>query len=84
MVNTNIVEGMDIDKIVRWSCLIESIQVADAQMKRLGIDPERYDWVRPIAITSYIDERFASMKHDILHEMKYGVHEETQEEKFFK
>lgn len=75
---------MSLDEIVRWSCLMESISVADAQMKARGIDPEKCDWVKPIAIERYIDERFHSMKHDIVHEMKHGVEEEKEEDLFFK
>ena len=81
---TNITEGMTLDEIVRWTCLIESIQVADAQMKYLGVDPDQFDWVKPIAIEKYIEERFPSMKHDIIYEMKNGVVQETKEEMFFK
>ena len=77
-------KGMSLDEVVRWCCLVESISVADAQMKHDKIDPEKYDWVKPIAIERYIEERFASMKHDVIHEMTYGVVEETAEEKFFK
>lgn len=75
---------MSLDEIVRWNCLIEAIKVADAQMKHMGIDPEKYDWVKPVALEKYIVERFHSMKHDIVYEIKNGIQEECQEDVFFK
>lgn len=75
---------MSLDEIVRWNCLIEAIKVADIQMKQLGVDPEKYDWVKPVAIEKYIDERFHSMKHDIVYEIKNGVEVEREEDLFFK
>lgn len=77
-------KDMSLDEVVRWSCLVESISVADAQMQHHGIDPEKFDWVKPIAIEKYIEERFHSMKHDILHEMKHGIAAESDEDLFFK
>lgn len=75
---------MSLDEIVRWSCLVEAISVADVQMKMAGVDPEKFDWVKPIAIDYYITERFHSMKHDIQHEMKYGVEQVKEEDLFFR
>lgn len=77
-------KDMSLDEIVRWSCLVEAISVADAQMIQHGVDPEKFDWVKPIAIEKYIEERFHSMKHDIVYEMKNGVEKETEEDLFFK
>lgn len=84
MKNTKTTKDMSLDEIVRWSCLVEAISVADAQMIHHGIDPEKFDWVKPIAIEKYIEERFHSMKHDIIYEMKNGVEQVTEEELFFK
>lgn len=84
MENNKTTKDMSLDEIVRWSCLVEAISVADAQMIQHGIDPEKFDWVKPIAIERYIEERFHSMKHDIVYEMKNGVEHETEEDKFFK
>lgn len=75
---------MSIDEIVRWNCLIEAIEVADKQMKHLGIDAEKYDWVKPVAIEKYIEERFHSMKHDIVFEIKNGIQDIPDEETFFR
>lgn len=84
MKNTKTTKDMSLDEIVRWSCLVEAISVADAQMIQHGIDPEKFDWVKPIAIERYIEERFHSMKHDIVYEMKNGAEQETEEDLFFK
>lgn len=70
---------MSVDERVRWLCLIESIQVADDMMKEHDIDPEGYDWVRPIAIANYIEERFHARKHDYLYELKHGITDKTDE-----
>jgi hypothetical protein len=84
MENNKTTKDMSLDEIVRWSCLVEAISVADAQMIQHGIDPEKFDWVKPIAIERYIEERFHSMKHDVVYEMKNGVEQETEEDLFFK
>lgn len=75
---------MSLDEIVRWNCLIEAIKVADAQMKSMNIDPEKFDWVKPVALEKYVVERFHSMKHDIVYEIKNGIQEECTEDVFFK
>lgn len=83
-IETRPTANMSLDEIVRWSCLVEAIQVADAQMKYLGIDPEKFDWVKPVALEKYIIERFHSLKSDIVYEIENGVREDSPEEIFFK
>lgn len=83
-INNSPTANMSLDEIVRWTCLVEAIQVADAQMKYLGIDPEKFDWVKPVALEKYIAERFHSLKSDIVYELKNGIEDATEEEIFFK
>lgn len=77
-------KDMSLDEVVRWCCLVESISVADAQMQQHGIDPEKFDWVKPVALEKYITERFHSLKSDIVYEIENGVREDSPEEIFFK
>ena len=83
-IQNTLLKTMSLDEIVRWNCLIEAIKVADVQMKQLGVDPEKYDWIKPVAIEKYIDERFHSMKHDIVYEIKNGMEVEKKEDSFFR
>ena len=81
--SVRLTRDMDINEITRWYCLIEAINVADTQMRELNVDPEECDWVRPIAFEHYIHERFHSMKHDLLWEMKNGIPVPREEDEFF-
>jgi len=50
----------------RWLCLVEAIEVIENNAKRNKINLERTDrWIKPGAITKYIDEREASMIKDV-------------------
>jgi len=60
----NGIHKMNKDTFIRWLCLAEMIQITEEKAKELNIDLERYDWIKPIAIKKYMNERFKGMEID--------------------
>tara|TARA_R110001583_G_scaffold11403_1_gene51613 strand:+ start:1256 stop:1489 length:234 start_codon:yes stop_codon:yes gene_type:complete len=60
---------MEFDELVRWSCLIEALEVVGSK-EDADVDSDR--WIKPLAFQKYIDERFHSMKHDLKVEATLG------------
>jgi hypothetical protein len=58
--------NMSVEHYTRWLCLVEALDVIHRAAERNNIDlDKRYDWVKPLAIQKYMDERFHSMLHDV-------------------
>lgn len=59
-------------EICRWMSLIEAVDIIDTKCKQLGIKSKGVNWVKPIALQKYIDERTESMlfetKNDLAQE----------------
>ena len=73
-VNTNKgKEEMHIDHYARWLCLLEAIDYIDKKCEERGANMDDVDWVKPIALQKYIDERFHSMKQDLKFEYNNGM-----------
>jgi len=66
------VEEMSIETFARWMCLMEAIDCIQKKCEEEKINMEKVDWVKPIAIQHYIDERFHSMVHDVTVEQQLG------------
>jgi len=56
------------DEVARWCCLVEAVDIIDKKGSQMGIDLTKNNWVKPIAIQKYIDERFDTMIEEIEHE----------------
>lgn len=56
---------MSKDTFIRWLCLAEMIQITEEKARELKINLENYDWIKPIAIKKYMNERFKSMEIDL-------------------
>ena len=52
-------------EVSRWLSLIESVDIIDTKCKQLGVEGDTINWVKPIAIQKYIDERTESMLFEI-------------------
>ena len=48
-------------EICRWMSLIEAVDIIDQKANQLGAKGSGINWVKPIAIQKYIDERTESM-----------------------
>lgn len=66
-------EKMHIDQYAKWMCLLEAIDYIDKKCEERGADMDKVDWVKPIALQKYIDERFHSMKQDLKYEYTNGM-----------
>jgi hypothetical protein len=59
-------EKMSIETYARWLCLLEAMEVINNTAERKNINLNKTsDWIKPIALQKYIDERFPSMLHDV-------------------
>ena len=52
-------------EISRWFSLIEAVDINDKKSSQLGIKGKGINWVKPIAIQKYIDERTESMLFEV-------------------
>ena len=48
-------------EICRWMSLLEAVDIIDQKANQLGVKGSNINWVKPIAIQKYIDERTESM-----------------------
>lgn len=52
-------------EICRWMCLIEAVDIIEQKCTQLGTKGKGVNWVKPIALQKYIDERTESMLFEI-------------------
>jgi hypothetical protein len=52
-------------EISRWFSMIEAVDIIDQKANQLGIKGKGVNWVKPIAIQKYIDERTESMLFEV-------------------
>lgn len=52
-------------EIARWMSLIEAVDIIGGKIDQLGAKGSGVNWVKPIAIQKYIDERTESMLFEI-------------------
>ena len=51
-------------EICRWMSLLEAVDIIDQKSTQLGVKGAGINWVKPIAIQKYIDERTESEKFE--------------------
>jgi hypothetical protein len=56
-------------EVSRWLSLIESVDIIDTKCKQMGVKGDAINWVKPIAIQKYIDERTESMLFEIIDDL---------------
>lgn len=52
-------------EICRWMSLLEAVDIIEQKCSQLGTKGANINWVKPIAIQKYIDERTESMLFEI-------------------
>lgn len=57
--------SMNSDEIARWSCLIEAVDIISEKGAQMKMDMTKNNWVKPIAIQKYIDDRLDTMIEEI-------------------
>lgn len=65
-INSKTGETMTLYEFSRWNCLLEAVDIIDQKAKE--INHNNNNWVKPIAIQKYIDERTPSMLHEIAYD----------------
>lgn len=56
-------------EISRWMSLIEAVDIIDTKSRQLGIKGKGINWVKPIALQKYIDERTESMLFETMNDL---------------
>tara|TARA_B100000470_G_C19767818_1_gene381507 strand:- start:14 stop:274 length:261 start_codon:yes stop_codon:yes gene_type:complete len=60
-------EDMSAYELARWLLLVESIDIIDRKAKKMKVDLDDYkQWVKPLAMQKYINERTNSMVADVV------------------
>lgn len=65
---TNVV--MSINEFARWACLAEAFHFLEEKSEELGVDLDKL--IKPMAIDTYIQERYEAMNHDVMVEHYLG------------
>ena len=52
-------------EVCRWLSLIEAVDIIDQKAQQLGAKGDSINWVKPIAIQKYIDDRTESMLFEL-------------------
>lgn len=52
-------------EICRWFSLLEAVDIIDQKASQLGQEGDDINWVKPIAIQKYIDDRTESMLFEV-------------------
>jgi hypothetical protein len=65
------VENMSIEEFSRWGCLVEAYGFIQKRAEELDVDIEQF--IKPIAIERYIEERYPSILHDVRCEYELGL-----------
>lgn len=63
-------EIMNISEFTRWMCLVEAFDILDKKAKDLSLDVSKL--IKPLAIETFIKERYPSMLHDLTCELQLG------------
>lgn len=65
-------ETMSVDEFTRWMCLVEAFHFIEMKAEELGLE-NTDGLLKPLAIESYIVERYHSMRHDVGIEHEMGI-----------
>ena len=60
-------EDMSAYELARWLLLVESIDIIKRKAEKMKVDLDEYkQWVKPLAMQKYINERTNSMVADVV------------------
>lgn len=65
-------EMMSMDEFSRWMCLVEAFHFIETKAADLKLE-NTDKLLKPLAIETYISERFPSMRHDVGVEHRMGT-----------
>lgn len=69
--SNGIVEGMSSVSFARWACLVEALGFIQEKAEELKLDVDNF--LKPVAIEHYIEERYPAMLHDVNVEIEAGI-----------
>lgn len=58
--------NLPLPEYARWLCLIEAIELISNKAVQMKQDLNNNDWIKPLALHKYVEERFESMQGEIL------------------
>lgn len=58
-------EHMTAYELARWCAMLDAVEVIDKKLYQLKMTTSN-NWVKPIAIQKYIDEKYQDILHDVL------------------
>lgn len=63
--------SLGLDEYVKWLSLLEAMEYIEHKAKDISIDLDASDdWIKPLALQKYVKERFVSMRHDVICNLK--------------
>jgi hypothetical protein len=66
LVDSENVATMTLFELARWNCLLEAVDIIDSRIDEIEFKTKRRaNWVKPIAIQKYVDDRTDSMLHEL-------------------
>lgn len=77
MIKFNLTNGetvdMSLEQMTRWCCLLEAVDSIEKKCEEAGKNMDQIDWVKPLAMQKYIEERYHAMLHDVTIEHERGI-----------
>ena len=65
-------EKLTVYETARWFCLLDALDLITKKSTALKVNLNDTNWVKPIALQKYIDERFHSVVIDVEKEKEIG------------
>lgn len=65
------IERLNAVSFARWASLIEAFDLISDKARELNVDLDNF--LKPVAIEHYIEERFPSILHDVEYELENGL-----------
>ena len=63
--------SLGLDEYVKWLSLLEAMEYIEHKAKDINVNLDiTDDWIKPLALQKYVRERFFSMKHDVICNLK--------------
>lgn len=64
---------MTLEEFSRWACLLELVTHVQKFSETKNINLDKFNWIKPLKMQEYIEQRFHSMLHDVKVEHARGL-----------
>lgn len=59
--------SLGLNEYTKWLCLMEAMEYIEKKAVEINVDLNKNDnWIKPLALQKYVKERFVSMRHDVI------------------